>query len=131
MNKYINILMFVALLTTSLATTADTSTTNKGTTMKFGMQVVMTAIPGKGEELAAIMLDASKRVSKLKGCLIYVVQLSTSKKDTVLITEVWASVEDHKASLSAPEIRELIGNARPLIAGMVHHTAKPLGGVGI
>ena len=131
MNKYINILMFVALLATSLATKTDTSSTNKGTTMKFGMQVVMTAIHGKGEELAAIMLDASKLVSKLKGCLIYVVQLSTSEKDTVLITEVWASVEDHKASLSVPEIRELIGNARPLIAGMAHHTAKPLGGVGI
>jgi len=99
--------------------------------MKFGMQVTMTAMPGKGEELAAIMLEASKLVSTLKGCRIYVVQLSTSEKDTVLITEVWDSEEDHKASLSVPEIRELIGTARPLIASMKHHTAKPIGGVGI
>jgi len=62
--------------------------------MKFGMQVAMTAVSGKGEELAAIMLDASKLVSTLKGCQIYVVQLSTSEKDTVLITEVWDSEED-------------------------------------
>ncbi len=131
MNKFRNIFMILALMVISLISIADESTTNKGTSMKFGMQVVMTATPGKGDELAALMLDASKLVSKLKGCQIYVVQLSTSEKDTVLITEVWESEDDHKASLSVPEIRELIGRARPLIATMVHHNAKPLGGVGI
>ena len=99
--------------------------------MKFGMQVVMTALPGKGEELAELMLKASELVAPLKGCFIYVVQLSTSEKDTVLITEVWASKEDHQASLTNPEIQELIGKARPLISGMAHQAAQPLGGHGL
>jgi quinol monooxygenase YgiN len=100
-------------------------------TLQFGMQVVMTAAPEKGEELAVLMLEASKLVSKLKGCQLYIVQLSTSVKDTVLITEVWGSAEEHQASLSVPEIRELIGKARPLIIDMEHHTAKFIGGFGI
>ena len=134
MTKFINIFMFSTLIVTTIATIgtkADLISTNKGTIMKFGMQVVMTATPGKGEELASIMLKAAKLVSKLKGCQVYIVQLSTSEKDTVLITEVWNSEEDHKASLSVPEIRELIGKAKPLIVSLTHHMAKPLGGVGI
>jgi quinol monooxygenase YgiN len=111
--------------------TSHSEITKIGKNMGFGMQVVMTASPDKGYELAALMLQASKLVAPLKGCKLYIVQLSISEKDTVLITEVWDSKEDHKASLSLPEIQELIGKARPLISNMSHQIGNPVGGHGI
>ncbi len=126
-------LMFIPLISSAGedTTKAVERTTKESATVKFGMQVVMTAAPGKGNDLAQIMLAASKLLEKLEGCQMYVVQLSRSEEDTVLITEVWESQEDHKASLSVPDIRALIGKARPLIINMTHHSATPLGGVGI
>lgn len=129
MNKLRNIFVVLFLMAMPLTSIADKNKT--GIDIEFGMQVVMTAAPEKGEELARLMLEASKLVSKLKGCQTYIVQISTSEKDTVLITEVWDSAEDHQASLSIPKIRELIDKARPLIISVSHHTAKPLGGLGI
>jgi len=124
-------LFALLVLVMPLQSIAGSDTSKKGKNMSFGMHVVMTAIPEKGEELGSLMLEASKLVSSLKGCKLYVVQLSSSEKDAVLITEVWDSKEDHKASLSLPAIQELIGKARPLISGMVHHAGNPLGGHGI
>ncbi|MGJ8662700.1 MAG: putative quinol monooxygenase [Marinicella sp.] len=97
----------------------------------FGMQSSMTAAPGKGEELAAIMLRAAQLVAPLQGCKLYLVQLSTSEKDAVLITEVWESQADHQASLAVPAIQALISEARPIIVSMAHQTGRPLGGHGI
>jgi len=94
--------------------------------MKFGMQVVMTANKDKGDELAKLMQKASQLVSDIKACEFYLVQLSTSEDDTVLITEVWQSQEDHQASLLNADVRELIAKAKPLIAGMSYHKGRPL-----
>lgn len=94
----------------------------------FGMQVEITAVDGKGKALGDIMVAASQLVSKLDGNKLYLVQQATSVNDTILITEVWQSQEQHQASLSHPEIIALITEARPLIGSMKHHTAIPLGG---
>ncbi|MFT7561466.1 MAG: quinol monooxygenase YgiN [Flavobacteriales bacterium] len=99
--------------------------------MKFGMHAVMTARPNKGEELASLMLEAADLVAKIDSCEAYIVQLSTSEKDTVLLTEIWKSPEAHQASLSNQRIQQLIARAHPMIAGMTHHTATPLGGHGL
>jgi len=131
MKVIVYILFSLLILVMPCHSVAGSDTSEKGNNMSFGMQVVMTAVPEKGEELGSLMLEASELVSTLQGCKLYVVQLSSSEKDTVLITEVWESKEDHKASLSLPEIQELIGKARPLISGMVHHAGNPLGGHGI
>ncbi|TQV82642.1 antibiotic biosynthesis monooxygenase [Exilibacterium tricleocarpae] len=126
-------LTFIALLifVFSVASNAESKKTKIGENMDFGMQVVMTATPGNGEELAKIMLKASELVASLKGCKLYIVQLSTSEKDSVLITEIWGSKEDHQASLAVPGIQSLISTARPLISGMTHQTGKLLGGHGL
>jgi quinol monooxygenase YgiN len=99
--------------------------------MKFGMQAVMTAQAGKGDELAAIMLEASAFVGAIQGCEIYLVQQSLVDESKILIAEVWTSKEDHQASLTNPQVRALIIQAKPLIVGMEHHPAKPLGGKGL
>jgi quinol monooxygenase YgiN len=99
--------------------------------MKFGMQAVLTAQTGKGTELAELMLEASRLVGHLSGCEIYIVQRAISDADKILITEVWADQTSHQASLTDPAVRELIGRARPIIAGMEHQLATPLGGKGL
>ncbi|MFT4938971.1 MAG: quinol monooxygenase YgiN [Paraglaciecola sp.] len=99
--------------------------------MKFGMQAVMTAQAGKGEELATIMLEASALVADMQGCEIHLVQQSVVDEAKVMSTEVWTSKADHQASLANPWVRALIADAKPLIAGMEHHPATPLGGKGL
>ena len=39
--------------------------------MKFGMQAVIIAAEGKGDELADIMLEASQTVAQMEGCILY------------------------------------------------------------
>ncbi|NMH63682.1 putative quinol monooxygenase [Shewanella salipaludis] len=99
--------------------------------IRFGMQAVFTAQPGKGEELAQILLQASQVVSHLEGCMIYLVQVASADQDKILITEVWENQEDQQTSLANTEVRELINRARPLIVAMEHTPAKPLGGKGL
>jgi len=99
--------------------------------MKFGMQGVLTAQTGRGTELADFMLEASHLVSHLSGCEIYIVQRAIADTDKILITEVWADQASHQASLTDPAVRELIGRAQPLIAGMEYQLATPLGGKGL
>lgn len=131
MNKILHNFIAIFILAMTMSSNADSNPAEDENNMNFGMQVVMKANPGNGEELAALMLHASELVAPLKGCKLYVVQLSTSEKDSVLITEVWDTKEDHQASLAVPAIRELIAKARPLISGMAHQTGKPLGGHGL
>lgn len=131
MNKLRFIYIAVLLLFSTYVFAANNNQQNEKKNMKYGMQAVMTAQTGKGSELAEIMLKASKIVADAKGCEIYIVQVSTVDDDKILITEVWESQEAHKASLSIPEVREIISKARPLIKDMEHSPAKPLGGKGL
>ena len=130
------LLTFCLLLPTLIVFAADNKNTiqssnTNGKIMKFGMQAVLTAQAGKGAELAELMLEASSLVSHLSGCEIYIVQRAIADADKILITEVWADQTSHQASLADPAVRELIGRARPMIAGMEHQLATPLGGKGL
>ncbi|MFM9270166.1 putative quinol monooxygenase [Halomonas elongata] len=99
--------------------------------MKFGMQAILTAAPGKGYELAEIMLKASQVVARLDGCELYIIQQSTSEESKILITEVWDSMQSHQASLETTEVQNIIAEAKPMIVDMEHHPAKCLGGHGL
>lgn len=92
--------------------------------MKFGMQAVLTAQSGKGDELAEIMKSAADAVAKVDGCELYLVQHSIADENQILITELWSSAEHHKASLQNPEVIALITRAKPIIAAMEGNPAK-------
>jgi hypothetical protein len=49
-------------------TSAETHDEKGSMSMKFGMQAVMSAHVGKGDELGAIMLKASALVADMPGC---------------------------------------------------------------
>ncbi len=84
---------------------------------KYLLHGSLAAAEGKGTQLSAILLEAAALVSTAKGCRAYVVSRVADEPDTVWVTEIWDSKEDHDQSLQLPGVRELIGKAMPILAG--------------
>lgn len=100
---------------------------------KYGLHGKLTAQQGKGEQLSNILLEAANLVSKAKGCQIYLISTENDYPETVWITEVWDSKEDHDESLKIAGVRELIGKAMPILEGMPQkgQELEVLGGFGL
>jgi quinol monooxygenase YgiN len=99
---------------------------------RFGLHGKLIARPGERDALVQIMLTAARLVSDAPGCQIYFVSTSTTEPDTIWVTEVWRSEEDHKASLTLPAIKDLITKGRPLLAGAPEQIfTTPVGGKGL
>jgi quinol monooxygenase YgiN len=97
----------------------------------FGVHGYFKAQPGKGSELAAILLEAAEALRADDACLLYVVSRGEDE-DTIWVSEAWTDREAHDASLRAPGVPETIARARPLIAGMDGRAEfTPLGGKGV
>jgi quinol monooxygenase YgiN len=95
----------------------------------FGLIGKVTVVPGKRDELIAILLGGTAR---MPGCLSYIVARDGKDPDGIWITEVWDSRASHAASLSLPSVREAIGKAKPLIAGFSNRVeTEPMGGQGL
>ena len=98
----------------------------------FGLHGSFRAQPGRGDELAAVLLEAARGLDGNEACLLYLVHRSVEEPDTVWVTEAWTDRAAHDGSLEDPAARELIARARPLIAGMGGHTElRTLGGKGL
>ena len=63
------------------------------------------------------MLEASKRVSTAKGCKLYVIGKDENDENSVYVTEIWDSKDDHNNSLKVEGVRELIMKAMPILDG--------------
>jgi quinol monooxygenase YgiN len=90
------------------------------------------ATPGDGDRLEALLLEAAEAVAAADGCLLYLVNRTDDDPDAVWVVEVWTSEEAHTASLELAGVQDVIGRARPLIAGMGDRlTLRPVGGTGL
>ena len=100
---------------------------------KYGLHGKLTAKTGKGNELAQILLEAAELMKSASGCHLYVVGRSDQHAEEVWVTEIWDTKEDHDQSLTAPEVRALIGRAMPLLGGPPQKGQELdiLGGLGI
>lgn len=95
----------------------------------FGLIGKMTSVPGRREELLALLLG---HLQDMPGCLSYVVARDPADEQGIWVTEVWDTRESHQASLSLPSVRSLIATARPMIAGFESSTPTELvGGLGL
>jgi quinol monooxygenase YgiN len=95
----------------------------------YGLIGKMIALPGQRDALVAILL---KGIDGMLGCLSYVVAHDAAEPDAIWVTEVWASQEHHRASLSLPSVREAITLGKPLIASFGNYTStRPVGGTGL
>jgi quinol monooxygenase YgiN len=98
----------------------------------YGLQGRFTAQPGKGDDLAALLLEAANAMRRLDDCLLYLIGRVPDEPDAVLVYEVWTSAEAHRASLDNEETKAAIARGRPLIAGMSDRVEfEPAGGKGL
>lgn len=83
--------------------------------------------------LADILLDASKLVSTAMGCRLYVIGKDENDLNSVYVTEIWDTKEDHDNALKAESVKELIASARPLLGAqpIKGQEIEILGGSGI
>jgi len=84
---------------------------------KYLLHGKLTAKQGHREQLAAILIDASKLLSTAQGCKLYVIGVDSSDYNSIFITEIWDTKEDHNNSLKVVSVRELIMKAMPLLDG--------------
>lgn len=95
----------------------------------FGLIGKMDVLPGKREELLAILLEST---DEMPGCLSYVIARDPGDGNGIWITEVWENEHFHKASLQLPTVQQAIARAKPLIAGFSQYTTtEPVGGHGL
>jgi quinol monooxygenase YgiN len=71
----------------------------------YGLIGSLTAVPGRRDDLIAILSDA---VSNMPGCLSYIIARDSSDETTIWVTEVWDSKESHDASLSLQSVTKAI-----------------------
>jgi quinol monooxygenase YgiN len=93
----------------------------------------LTAKEGNSDQLASILLEASKLVSTANGCILYVVSKDVADQNAVWVTEIWNCKEDHGNSLKEDRVRALISQAIPILDGQPTkgQELQILGGAGI
>jgi quinol monooxygenase YgiN len=100
--------------------------------MYYGLHGKITATEGNGEKLLAVLLDAAKALQSNPDCLHYVVSQDSEDPNGIWVSEVWTDAAAHQASLEPEEVRAVIAQARPLIAGFSDRVEmKTIGGKGL
>lgn len=64
--------------------------------------MTMTAHPGRGGELAAVLLTVAERLRGFPGCEIYLISQDGADPDTVHVAEVWQNEDSAQAALATP-----------------------------
>jgi quinol monooxygenase YgiN len=100
---------------------------------KYFLHGKLSAKKGQGGALASLLLKAAEAMPQVKGCVVYAISKDQADPDSVWITEVWDSKEDHDNSLKLESVRAIIGQAMPIIDGMPQkgQELEVLGGMGI
>lgn len=99
--------------------------------MIFGLIGKFTAQPGQRDALVGYLLEAADLLQRNPNCLHYVVSTS-DEPEAVWVSEMWTDRDAHAASLEPEDVRSLIQEARPLIAGISDRTELSVqGGKGI
>ena len=80
----------------------------------YGVLGRMISVPGKREQLIAILIEGT---GAMPGNKSYVIARDLKDPNAIWITEVWESRDAHAASLKLPRVQRAIKAARPLIAG--------------
>ena len=94
----------------------------------YGLIGQLKAVPGKREELIAILREGT---GEMPGNLLYLVAEDLDDPDAIWITEVWATRTDHENSLKLPGVQAAITRGRPLIAGFgARAQTRPVGYAG-
>jgi len=96
-------------------------------TIQHGFHATITAQPGKGDALVALLLDAPSLSHE--DCLVFLVGRSASNPDQVFVTEGWSSQDAHGRFFGSAAAQAYVARFAPLVAGeSVYLDEVPLGG---
>jgi quinol monooxygenase YgiN len=84
--------------------------------MPYGRLGSMKARPGRRDDVVAILVRGLDEL-RAAGCDSYVVGVAEDDEDTIWVTEVWRSREEHRASLALPSVKAAIAEAMPMLTG--------------
>ena len=84
----------------------------------YGFTATLTAGPGRGEELVALLLSGLEEGSPAAGehCLVYLVNRSAADPDVVQVVEGWTSREDHHREFAGPRAQAIVAGFDRLLA---------------
>lgn len=83
----------------------------------YAMTGTLKTQPGKRAQLSGILIRASALVGSMPGCRAYIVLEDLKDQNAVAVFEMWDDKEAHDASLKDPQVRTLIAEAMPILAG--------------
>ncbi|MEV7404113.1 antibiotic biosynthesis monooxygenase family protein [Streptomyces sp. NPDC091267] len=99
--------------------------------MRYGYIGSMGTRPGRRDEVVSLLLSRLDGLHAA-GCEQYLVSVSEDDENTIWVTEVWRSKEDHDASLELPEVKAAIGRAMPMLNGeFTRQELEVVGGLGL
>lgn len=102
---------------------------------RVGRIVTFTAKAGRGEELAAVMLQLAEGLRGSMGCELYMVNRDSSEPDKVRVVEVWTDRDSADAALATTVATHAEININDLFEMLVEPPEQldvtPLGGVGL
>lgn len=99
--------------------------------MAYGYIGSMKTKPGHRDDVVSILLGGVDGLREV-GCELYVVSVSDTDDDTIWVTEVWQSKEQHDESLKLPETRAAISKAMPMLTGeLTSQELTVVGGLGL
>lgn len=97
----------------------------------YGCYVKFTAQPEQRDVLVEHLLSAAAIIEKIAGCELYIINTSPTEPESVWVTEVWRSQQEHDASLTIEGAQAAIKHVLPLLAGSPEKTdLLPVGGKG-
>jgi quinol monooxygenase YgiN len=96
-------------------------------TIGYGFHATLTAQPGKGDELVALLLGSPSLSND--DCLVFLVGRSASDADSVSVTEGWSSKEAHGRFFGSDIAQAYIARFAALVVGeSVYADHVPVGG---
>lgn len=96
-------------------------------TVGHGFHAVMTALPGQGDELVKLLLDAPSLPHP--DCVVFLVSRAAGDPDVVSVTEGWTSREAHTAFFATEPAQALVAALQPLLTGESRYLDEvPVGG---
>ena len=99
--------------------------------MAYGYIGSMRTRPGRRDHVVTILVGGADGL-RAAGCLLYVVNVSTTDPDILWIYEAWESKEHHDASLRLPQTRAAIERAMPMLTGeFTSVETAVVGGLGV
>ena len=104
---------FLKYAAASRLMSACVSSNLQGASEMYGLIVKMTIVPGKRDEMIHILRESA---ADMPGCFSYVVAKDVADENILWVTEVWDSATSHDASLSMPQVKSAIPQAKPLVA---------------